>query len=57
VLNNEDAMVKLKRASRKRGKALVDISRNKWRHKHLLCKVFSKVLENHFPKGYKIVVL
>jgi hypothetical protein len=57
VLNNDHAMVKLKRVFNERSKALVTTFGNNWRHKYLLYIVFSTVFENHFPKVYKIVVL
>jgi hypothetical protein len=43
VLNNDHAMGKLKRVFKEGSKALVNIFKNKWRHKHLLYQVFSKV--------------
>jgi hypothetical protein len=43
VFNSVQAMEKLKRVFQERSKALVDIFRNKWRHKHLLYQVFTKV--------------
>jgi hypothetical protein len=43
AFNSVQAMEKLKRVFKERSKALVDIFRNKWRHKHLLYQVLTKV--------------
>jgi hypothetical protein len=51
VLNNDHAMVKFEDRFKEMSKALVNIFRNKWRHKHLLYQVFSKVFENPLIKG------
>jgi hypothetical protein len=52
VFNGDEAMGRFKRVFKEGSKALVENVRNKWRHKHLIYRVFSKgVLKDHLIKG------
>jgi hypothetical protein len=51
VLNDDHAMVKLKGSFEIEVKALVNISRNYWRPKHLIYHFFSKVFKINLTKS------